>query len=333
MLKILGDIDFTDGYFDSGIGIGTHLMNHEDPFKNLIFSKNDFWVGNFECVCSNIKSTGQPFIINKEHLCHFKHLNAYGVANNHVMQYGESAYNDMIEFFEDNNIIYFGSKKNKSVTICHNGKNIGLIAFSQRPDNFSKKPCYFYLPEYSSIESEIKKLSNCDFIIVFVHWGYEFINYPNIDQKQLGHWIIDSGADIVVGMHPHVAQGFEIYKGKYIFYSLGNAVFNMAWEPTKYGLLLTINEEDNFKIEIKHLKIDSMGFPEIISKVPYRYSTPYLNSLLDINQENELYFFKCRSEYFKYRRSNRLDIIKKLCHPKNSRRFEIINNFIKRRIK
>ena len=107
-----------------------------------------------------------------------------------------------------------------------------------RPENFSETPLYWSMPEYSEIEEEIEKLSGCDFRIAYVHWGNEFINYPYVDQKNLAHLMIDKGADIIIGMHPHVLQGFEVYKGKYIFYSLGNFVFNMPWTPTKYAELL-----------------------------------------------------------------------------------------------
>lgn len=53
------------------------------------------------------------------------------------------------------------------------------MAFSLRPDNFSSSPAYWHIPEYCDIEAEIEKLDDCDFIMGYIHWGYEFMNYPN----------------------------------------------------------------------------------------------------------------------------------------------------------
>ncbi|MBW7460592.1 CapA family protein, partial [Paenibacillus sepulcri] len=79
---------------------------------------------------------------------------------------------------------------------------------------------------------EAKK--HADLVVVMVHWGIERSDNPNADQKLLAHTYIDAGADLVIGSHPHVLQGFETYKGKWISYSLGNYIFNMtATDKTK----------------------------------------------------------------------------------------------------
>ena len=202
MLRITGDINFTDGFFDTGFGVGSSIKSGADPFVNL----------------------DRQFIISPDDMSHIRHFDLYGVANNHVMQHGCAAYENMLEYLKQRGCMYVGSKDRKSVVIEHQGKRIGIIAFSLRPENFSETPLYWSMPEYSEIEDEIEKLSGCDFRIAYVHWGNEFINYPYIDQKNLAHLMIDKGADIIIGMHPHVLQGFEVYKGKYIFYSLGNFV-------------------------------------------------------------------------------------------------------------
>ena len=327
MLRIFGDMDLSDGYFDRGIGVGSKLKNGEDPLGLLSRDDNDFWIGNFECVCSNVKETGVPFIINPEHLQHFRHCNLYGVANNHVMQHGDSAYRELLKYLDSENILYAGSDERRSVRFQHHGKNIGLIAFSQRPDNFTSSPLYWHLPELIEIEDEIKKLSPCDYRIAFIHWGYEFINYPNIDQKALAHWLVDKGIDLVVGMHPHVMQGTEIYRGKHIFYSLGNCVFNMPWEPTKYGLTLNVDLEGEPKVDYEYVKINNC-FPQKVQNVPEKYSMKYLNFLLTINEENEKYFSKAHLCYLQYRKVNRKDILFNFLKIGPKASFDIIRNFI-----
>ena len=111
-------------------------------------------------------------------------------------------------------------------------------------------------------------MADCDFRIVFVHWGNEFINYPYLDQKAFAHFMVDCGADLIVGMHPHVLQGYEIYHGKHIFYSLGNCVFNMPWEPTKYSIVLQVDLSGDTIISYEYLKIGDDYFPEIVKDVP-----------------------------------------------------------------
>ena len=68
--------------------------------------------------------------------------------------------------------------------------------------------------------------AQADVVAVAFHWGDEFQNYPNDEQKRLAHLSIDLGADLVLGFHPHAIQGFELYKGKFIAYSTGNFIMD-----------------------------------------------------------------------------------------------------------
>lgn len=334
MLKILGDICFADGYFDTGIGIGSAIKNGTNPFVHLNRKPEDLWIGNFECVCSSEACQGTPFVVTPDILKCISHLDVYGIANNHVMQYGDEGYVELLKYLDENKIAYAGSNERRSAIFRHQGKKIGMIAFSLRPDNFTDKPLYWHLPELADISFELQKLDSCDFKIAFVHWGYEFINYPNLEQKQLGHWLIDSGVDIVVGMHPHIAQGCEIYKEKHIFYSLGNAVFNMPWIPTKYGLLLNIDlSTPQPDISTEYIHIGEDFFPSVVKNVPECFSLSYLNSLLSRTEENEKYFANAKNYYLQYRHANRLNIIRNLLKINHSGRMEILKSFIQRRIK
>lgn len=331
MLKIIGDLDLSDGYFDHGIGVGSKLKRGKNPLAFLHRYENDYWIGNFECVCSNVKETGIPFIINPQHLNDFPHCNLYGVANNHVMQYGAKAYEEMLKYFDNNNILYVGSDERRSARFRHQEKEVGIIAFSLRPDNFSDKPLYWHLPEYTHIEAEIDKLIDCDYRIAFIHWGYEFINYPNIEQKKFAHWLVDKGIDLVIGMHPHVIQGYEIYKDRHIFYSLGNGVFNMPWEPTKYGLMLSVDLNGEPQVNWDYIKIEE-SFPKIVKKVPEKYTMQYLNSRLTINEEDEKYFAKAKKFYLEYRKNNRKDILKNFIKIGPLASWNIISEFISRKV-
>lgn len=83
--------------------------------------------------------------------------------------------------------------------------------------------------------------ANADVVIVYPHWGQEYVANPNADQKRVAHALIDAGADMVIATHPHWVQGAEIYKGRLIAYSLGNFVFDQTWsEETQQGAALDL---------------------------------------------------------------------------------------------
>lgn len=80
-----------------------------------------------------------------------------------------------------------------------------------RIDDFTDDPSYWYNPEYKEIEKELKSLPVDAFKVLYVHWGNEYINRPSFAQKKFAHWLIDAGFDLIIGMHPHVLQGYEEY--------------------------------------------------------------------------------------------------------------------------
>lgn len=173
MLRIVGDINFTDGFFDTGFGVGSSIATGNNPFCRLSRNKDDFWIGNFECVCSDEScQTGthaKQFRISPECLKAVKHLNFYGVANNHVMQHGAEAYKRMVKYIESAGSLYAGTKEKPTTVFEHQGKKVAIVVFNQRPENFTKPPLYWALPEYKSLEQELKKYENCDYRIVYVH--------------------------------------------------------------------------------------------------------------------------------------------------------------------
>ncbi|MGO9270909.1 MAG: CapA family protein [Terriglobia bacterium] len=79
-----------------------------------------------------------------------------------------------------------------------------------------------------------------DLVIVSVHWGVEYAPRPLKEQVEWAHEMIDAGADLVVGGHPHIVQPLEEYHGRWIAYSLGNFVFDQEWPITHHGLMLKV---------------------------------------------------------------------------------------------
>jgi poly-gamma-glutamate synthesis protein (capsule biosynthesis protein) len=105
--------------------------------------------------------------------------------------------------------------------------------------------------------------SKVDVLIVMVHWGIEYMPEPSATQKEIAHSLIDNGADVVVGNHPHWVQGYDTIDGKPIFYSLGNFVFDQAWsEETKSGLAIRLTYEETKLKKIEEMPVYMENFAQ-----------------------------------------------------------------------
>ena len=150
-------------------------------------------------------------------------VEAVAFANNHCADYGTQSYHDTINTVRNAGIKLSSYEK---VSIYKTkDRRIGMVSVNG-----------LLGLEYSKnlIDSGIKKLKkrNADLIIVSMHAGIEHTAVLNDVQKQLGHYAVDKGADLVLGHHPHVLQGIEQYKGVYIVYSLGNFCFGGNTNPS-----------------------------------------------------------------------------------------------------
>jgi poly-gamma-glutamate capsule biosynthesis protein CapA/YwtB (metallophosphatase superfamily) len=157
------------------------------------------------------------------------------LANNHMMDYGPLALEDTLFTLKKAGIAYTGAGMNRAEArqpaflTAPNGKRFAFLAYSltfpevfwataNRPGTAHGNPAHF--PDDIG-----KAKEQADFVIVSFHWGKELQFYPSDYQKNYGKRSIDAGADLVIGHHPHVLQGLEVYKGKLIAYSLGNFLF------------------------------------------------------------------------------------------------------------
>ena len=179
------------------------------------------------------------------------------LANNHVFDYGVNGMRETVKVLKENGIIPIGAGENessahKAVTLEINGRNVTVINYMDS-ENFKEysieviPPANGSTPGYSSYNitdakkqiAEARK-NGSEFIIVSVHFGNEYSNSPNSNQVKIAHELIDAGADAVIGAHPHVPQGIEMYKGKPICYSLGNFIFDLSNPATQIAYLVKI---------------------------------------------------------------------------------------------
>lgn len=341
MIRFVGDINYSDGFFDLGFGIGSRIRNGEDPFNNIDFNQDDIYIGNFECVCSEkSKETGirsKYFRIPPKYLKNVDRFNMYGVANNHIMQHGVEAYNDTLAHINSCNSIYIGDSSKKAIRFSHNDYKVGIVNFSFRHENFSMDPMYWYLPSISEIENELETIKDCELRIAYIHWGYEYMNKPSFDQQIIAKSLIDRGYNLIIGMHSHVLQGFEMYKNGYIFYSLGNFLFNMPYEDCRWSCLLNIDflkAEKKIVIGYDYIELNKKGYPELRSEeyVPEEYCFEYLNSKIK-SISNEDYFKEVNKTISAYRKNNYRFILKSIFKYRPNDILLILMEFIKRRIR
>ena len=172
-------------------------------------------------------------------------LDLVTLANNHALDFGADALLDTCAALDGAGILRVGAgadldEARAPVFIEKNGIRFGFIGVSRvipeggwaagasRPGMFTT-----YDNNLPHVLEEIETARGlCDYLIVYVHWGIERNTSPEEYQRILGQKYIDAGADMVIGSHPHVLQGIEYYKGKPIFYSLGNFVFGSSIPKT-----------------------------------------------------------------------------------------------------
>lgn len=340
MIRIVGDICFADGSFDIGFGIGSQLKRHYDPFEYLDFKKEDIWIGNLECVVSNVSDKinykSIPLRIPYERVSSLHHLDIYSVANNHSMQHGVDAFYETLNNIKKLGSRHVGSLNCKSTNFIYKNKTFGLLAFSKRGEAFSDNPLYWLDPEYKDIELELRILEECAYKMVYIHWGNEFINYPYVEQKKFARWLIDIGFDIVIGTHPHVMQGYEIYKSKYIFYSLGNFLFNMPTEETRYSAILNIDiDEEALNVNYSYVHINKNNQPVIVApeSMPQKLSFEALNKMISFDGDNEVYYKHMFQQLSIFRKKNHRWMLKTIHKHDPKEIIYTFKDFIVRRSK
>lgn len=185
-------------------------------------------------------------------------VDAVSLANNHVFDYGKTAFLDTLSSLKGAGIKYTGGGKNKEeaqkpLYLTCRGKTIALVAatraekYIMTPEAGKNSPGVFRTYNDREYVAAIRRADKkADAVIAFVHWGTEYSTRLEPAQKRQAEDYIDAGADVVVGAHTHCMQGVGYYKGKPIFYSLGNLWFN---GKTLYTALLQLTIKENGTVE------------------------------------------------------------------------------------
>ena len=240
--------------------------NYFIPFINLekFFKSADISMVNLESPltsnCPVVNNSTMTFCAEEKfaEILRRAGINYVSFANNHFLDYGKEGYDSTNNYLQQQNIEVINNGQGKVITL--KGKKIGLLSYNLTWNNVTNE----------ELALKIKNLkSQVDFLIINYHWGEEYQDEPSNYQKEIAHLTIDNGADLIIGHHPHHVQPIEKYQGKYIFYSLGNLVFDQNWSyKTRVGELvkITLDKDNQVFYEIYPTRIDDFINVKVIDK-------------------------------------------------------------------
>ncbi len=276
VISFIGDIGLNDDYV-------RFTSSNNDPFRQLIpsLSASDLVVGNLECVLKG--DQGENFLkrpristtVNALQYIKSFNLGLASLANNHVYDNLEDGFQKTIDFLDKKNISYLGAgmsreEAKRAFTCSVNNLSFCFLNYITADTNPS-------LPDHAGISlnefvlesciADLQNASGFDYRILLMHWGGRFEGgmYPDLNQVSLARKLIDNGADLIIGHHSHTLQPFEQYKGKYIFYSLGNFCFSDIRFEGKIRNMSSLRERESMIVTIVFKK-DSYAF----KLIPFR---------------------------------------------------------------
>jgi|SRR6056297_206435 len=251
-----------DLMLDWGVMESCDNHGYEYPLDHVssLLKDFDFRFCNLECVISEDATPrpGKKYIFRAAPR-YLRVLTAAGIsgvtiANNHIMDYGEKGLVDTTVHLDAHNILRTGAgtdATNAYRPLVTNIRGIRLAVMGlcdlQYEDGYAdSKTAGIASGDISSIAPVLKKYRDWnDIIAISIHWGNEYSDFPERSQVKLAHQLIDAGADIIIGHHPHVYQGIEIYKNKPILYSLGNFLFGSTNEDVRNNIVAGFTVEKN----------------------------------------------------------------------------------------
>ncbi|MBN2813190.1 MAG: CapA family protein [Bacteroidales bacterium] len=281
-LSFIGDIGLNDDYI--------HLKSKGlNPFKALSshLSAADLVIGNLECVLKGDEGENmlkRPRISTTHDTLHYLkdiNLGLASLATNHVYDNLTDGFQKTISFLNTHGIATIGAGMNSemaksSFAISIKGISFCFFNYITRDTNPSMpENAGIALNEFSEEKclADLKNASGYDYRIVLLHWGGHFEGglFPGTDQASLGRKLIDHGADLIIGHHTHTLQPFDRYKGKYIFYSLGNFCFADIHFEGKIRSMSSLRERESMLVNVK---FNRSGYQ--VNFVPFRNERLFL---------------------------------------------------------
>lgn len=264
VLTFAGDVQFSEQYLSAYDKNGISAIADTDMLSEM--QGADLFILNEEFPFS---LRGEPmadkqftFRTDPKYVKIFQDLGAdiVTVANNHALDFGQDAFCDTLETLDQTGITRIGGGYNITEASAPavrtiNGQTFAVFGATRVSPSYDwyatdSQPGMFQTYDPPKLNAAVKEAAQAyDHVIVFVHWGIERNETPEEYQRQLAKGYIESGADLIVGCHPHVLQGFEYYNDVPIVYSLGNYLFGNR--PGETVLLKAVFSADgSLKIQL-----------------------------------------------------------------------------------
>jgi poly-gamma-glutamate synthesis protein (capsule biosynthesis protein) len=248
-----------DSFFNMGAGVASSLKKYGKEFLQLeiveFLGGHDIVCGNIECVLSDkgrdesrLRSVHMRGAGRVADLLAGWNLTLANVANNHILEHGYEAAVDTIDNLLKSGIRVVGAgganrfREGIHVeTICRGGRTFAFIGMCLRAEKYA----FNGGAEPQDVIQTVKTLSASGVCVcVSVHWGDEFIHYPSVEQTRLADALIEAGARMIVGHHPHVLQGITYRRGALVAYSLGNFIFDSFIPDCRWSVMLSVDVVD-----------------------------------------------------------------------------------------
>src|SRR3989344_7214299 len=232
-------LNFGDAMFDRLVE--AKMKTGKDPFEYIKGVEGNFLKG-VDFIAANLegpitensncqkKSYSFRFDQSIAKLLSLNNIGLVNLANNHSLDCYEMGLDDTKKYLDEQGIGYFGGGRFLEDSFIIRSVGEKKAAFVGIDDTLGMIDINNFYPLIARLKEDN------DYVIVNIHWGNEYNKLPSQAQKDTAHKLIDSGADVVFGHHPHVIEPVEIYKNKPIFYSLGNFIFDQQTKETNEGI-------------------------------------------------------------------------------------------------
>jgi poly-gamma-glutamate synthesis protein (capsule biosynthesis protein) len=274
-LLFIGDIMGHDEQLISAKSSQSNDYNFEDVFSLIspIITEADFAIANLEVTLAGPPYKGYPQFSSPVTLalaCKNAGINYLVTANNHSADRGKQGLSGTIHRLDSLSIFHTGTFNGKDekeslepLILSKNGISAALLNYTYGTNGVRVPPPLIvnYIDSTAIVNDIIKaRKKNPDIIILFLHWGKEYETIPSADQERLAGYLLENGADIIIGSHPHVVQkmiwnkksGYE--RDNAVIYSLGNFVSNQTRPGTDGGSMVRIELEKNEQsVNIAHI--------------------------------------------------------------------------------
>lgn len=236
---------------------------YDECFSNVkpVISEATLAVCNLEAPLAGTPYSGYPTFSAPDEFAHAIADAGFDVmltANNHCMDKGNRGLIRTLDVLDSLNIQHLGTYRNKEerdslhpLIVTANNFRLALLNYTYGTNGFEvKPPCIVNTIDTLQIAADLDKARRMrpDCIIVCIHWGEEYQLEQNAGQERLARWLVENGADHVIGSHPHVIQPTMLINDQYsqttrhvIAYSQGNFISNMSAPNTDTGTLVSLN--------------------------------------------------------------------------------------------